>query len=146
VLLRSAVAPTYFPTYQGYADGGLSANAPIMCAVAQALDENTGKQNLENISLLSIGVGFTPTYISGKKLDWGLTQWAPNLVSIFTDSMKFVNEYQASKILKERFHRIDPFLDQPYKIDDASKAVTMIEIANKVSLDKTQEWVEKWWK
>ena len=38
VALRTSAAPTYFPSYQGYVDGGVVANNPTMAALAQALD------------------------------------------------------------------------------------------------------------
>ena len=38
VALRSTAAPTMFPIFQGFVDGGVSANNPSMCALAQALD------------------------------------------------------------------------------------------------------------
>jgi len=36
VALRTSNAPTYFPIYQGYVDGGVVANNPSVCAMAQA--------------------------------------------------------------------------------------------------------------
>jgi patatin-like phospholipase/acyl hydrolase len=50
VALRSAAAPSFFPVYQGYADGGVFANNPSMAALAQALEPTTGQQNLSDIS------------------------------------------------------------------------------------------------
>ncbi len=44
VALRTSAAPTYFPVYQSYIDGGVVANNPSMAALAQAIDANTGKQ------------------------------------------------------------------------------------------------------
>ena len=36
--IRTASAPTYFPSYQGYVDGGVACNSPSMLAVAQAME------------------------------------------------------------------------------------------------------------
>lgn len=146
VMIRGAMAPTYFPVYQGFADGGLAANTPIMCAVAQALDTKTGKQKLEDICVLSIGAGFTPTYISGTKLDWGLSQWGPNLVPVITDSMKFVNEYQASRILGDNFTRIDPFLSKHIELDDTTQVSYLLEFADSVDISSSEEWIKNKWK
>src|SRR5208283_3926595 len=48
VLLRSSAAPVAFPVYQGYADGGLMAINPSVCALAQAVNRHTGNAKLED--------------------------------------------------------------------------------------------------
>jgi patatin-like phospholipase/acyl hydrolase len=40
--LRSAAAPTYFPVYQGYCDGAVTANNPSLVAVSMALAHYPG--------------------------------------------------------------------------------------------------------
>ncbi len=37
--LYTAAAPTYFPAVDGYVDGGVYANNPSMCALAQTQDQ-----------------------------------------------------------------------------------------------------------
>ncbi len=94
VALRTSAAPTYFPVYQGYIDGGVVANNPSMAALAQALDRQTGNQELADITILSIGTGQNPMYIPEQTLDWGLEQWAKPLVALMIDGMMTVADYQ----------------------------------------------------
>ncbi|MGH9638676.1 MAG: patatin-like phospholipase family protein, partial [Bryobacteraceae bacterium] len=65
VVLRTSAAPTYFPVYQGCVDGGVIANNPSMAAVAQALDAGTGKQQLNDLRVFSVGTGITPAFVEG---------------------------------------------------------------------------------
>lgn len=41
IALRSSAAPTYFPIYQGFVDGGVFANNPALCAITTALSAGT---------------------------------------------------------------------------------------------------------
>src|SRR5713101_8997211 len=76
VALRTSAAPSFFPVYQGYADGGVFANNPAMAALAQALEPTTGKQNLADVILLSLGTGRGNQFITTQDADWGWVQWA----------------------------------------------------------------------
>jgi len=82
VAIRTSAAPTYFPIYQGYIDGGVVAGNPSMCALAQALHISTGGQWIEDVILLSVGTGHNPRYLEVEEEDWGLAQWAPVLVHL----------------------------------------------------------------
>lgn len=144
VLLRTTAAPTYFPTYQGFADGGLAANSTGVCAIAQVM--NIANVELEDINLLSIGPGYFPTYLSGKELDWGISQWAPLLVDAFFDNMKFVTEYQCQSLLKDRFYRIDDYFPKKVALDDISKLDDLLEYADKSDISEAVKWIEKYWK
>ena len=57
--LYTAAAPTYFPTVDGYIDGGVYAANPSMCALAQARDHRylDPPPALDDIVLLSLGTG-----------------------------------------------------------------------------------------
>jgi patatin-like phospholipase/acyl hydrolase len=143
VAIRTAAAPSFFPVYQGFADGGISANSPGMSAVAQALNEGI---NLPDINLLAIGTGYCPTFISGKKLDWGVSQWAKFLVPIFVDSMMFSTRYQCKKFLGDRYHRVDTALSKKIELDDTDNLNYLVESANGITLEATKDWLEKVWK
>lgn len=142
VALRTSAAPTYFPAYQGYVDGGMVANNPSMAALAQALDKDTANQKLGSIALLSIGTGTNPMYIEAETLDWGLEQWAKPLIALMIDGMMTVADYQCTRLLGKRFHRLAPILPAPVGLDDAEKTDDLIAWARAVDLAATISWMQ----
>jgi patatin-like phospholipase/acyl hydrolase len=146
VAIKSAAAPSYFPTYKGFVDGGLAANSPSISAVSQALDSSTGGQELSNIRVISLGTGYSPTYISGKKLDWGTSQWAKFLIPIFLDSMMFSTNYQCQKLLGNSYHRLDATYDKNIALDDIEQIDYLEETASAVDLTETLLWISEKWK
>jgi uncharacterized protein len=143
VALRTSAAPTYFPVYQGYIDGGVVANNPSMAALAQALDKATGNQDLANIRLLSIGTGLNPMYIEAETLDWGLEQWAKPLVALMIDGMMTVVDYQCTRLLGERFHRLAPVLPSAVALDDVERTDDLIAYARAVDLGPALAWLQE---
>src|SRR5262245_19317245 len=54
--LYTSAAPTYFPSVDGFVDGGVFATNPSMCALAQTQDHRTGEAvALDEVRLLSLG-------------------------------------------------------------------------------------------
>ena len=145
VALRTSAAPTYFPTYQGYVDGGVVANNPSMAALAQALDGDTGKQELSDIRLLSLGTGLNPTYIRGSSLDWGFAQWAKPLIQLMIDGTMGVADYQCAKLLVKKYHRLAPVLPRPIALDDWHRVDDIIRYANRVGISRTVRWLRSNW-
>jgi len=143
VALRTSAAPTYFPVYQGYIDGGVVANNPSMAALAQALDRDTGNQDLADIAILSIGTGLNATYIEADSLDWGLEQWAKPLVTLMMDGMMTVADYQCTRLLGDRFHRLAPLLPKPVALDDVERTEELIAYAREVDLAATLRWLHQ---
>ena len=107
VALRTSAAPTYFPAYQGYVDGGVVANNPSMAAVAQALDGRAAGRPLTDLVLLSIGAGTEPKFIKGRKVDWGWGQWARPLISMMISGVMGVADFQCRQLLGDRYFRLD---------------------------------------
>jgi patatin-like phospholipase/acyl hydrolase len=142
VALRTSAAPSYFPIYQGYVDGGVVVNNPSMCALAQAINPATGGQKLEDITLLSIGTGINPKYLSVHDADWGLAQWAPHLIHIMLEGGIGVADYQCRQILSECYMRLDPVLPVPVSLDQVKHIPLLEEIGEQVNLQLTIEWLE----
>jgi patatin-like phospholipase/acyl hydrolase len=141
VALRTSSAPTYFPVYQGYVDGGVVANNPSMAALAQAIDNVTGAQQLADLRLLSIGTGLTPVFVAGDEHNWGLAQWAHILANMMLEGMVGVADYECARLLGNNYFRLTPILPAPIALDDADKIQDLIDDANKVDIQATVNWV-----
>lgn len=149
VALRTSAAPTFFPAYQGYIDGGVVANNPSMAAVATALDPRAGKvKDIGDIVLLSISTGSDSKFIKGESLDWGWGQWARPLVSIMISGVMGVAHFQCKQILGVNYRRLDRIFDRAAALDDCSpRAIAYLrEQANLVPIDDTVQWLRNVWK
>lgn len=143
VALYTSAAPTYFPSHQGFVDGGVVANNPSMAALAQALDKDTGNQELHDIRLISFGTGYFPQYVGGKRHDWGFAQWAKPLVSIMLEGSMGVSDYQCKRLLgRDCYHRLAPALPRPIPLDDVDSLADLIRLANDVEIRPTLDWIE----
>ncbi len=145
VAMRTSAAPTYFPSYQHYVDGGVVANNPSMAAVAQALDTGTGGQQLGDLRVLSLGTGAVSQYIGGGNLDWGLGQWAGNFVPMMMGGVAGVADYQCQRLLGQRYCRLDPELAANIAMDDVSQIPTLAQMAAAVDIGPIVAWLTQWW-
>lgn len=144
VAIYTSAAPTYFPIYHGFIDGGVVASNPSVCALAQALHPTTGGQQLVDVVLLSMGTGSNPRYLEVSEGDWGLTQWAPHLVNLMLEGSAGLAEYQCRQILDERFLRLNPRLPYAIDMDQADQIPQMIEIASQFDLSEAFDWLERY--
>jgi patatin-like phospholipase/acyl hydrolase len=146
VALRTGAAPTYFPIYQGYIDGGVVANNPSMCALAQVLSPEAGGQKLRQVTLLSMGTGINPRYLPQQDADWGLVQWAPHLFSLMVEGSIGLADYQCKQFLGKRYLRINPVLPQPIGMDRVDQIPLLKEVAEEVNLDAAIRWLKRYYK
>lgn len=143
VALYTTAAPTYFPVHHGFVDGGLVAGTPSMCALAQALDAQTGRQKLEDIVLLSLGTGRMTHFLPAQDADWGLLPWARPLVRvILEESNSGTADYQCRRILGDRYHRLNPLLPEPIYLNDVDQLPRLQEIAAQADLTATLDWLK----
>jgi hypothetical protein len=142
VALRTSAGPTYFPSYQGYVDGGVVANNPAMAALAQAIDPGTGGQQLADLRIFSVGTGIAPQFVSGDKLDWGLAQWAPVLVNMMIEGMMGVADYECARLLGDKYFRLGPVLPFPAPLDCVDKIPSLIAYAQRVDIAEAVKWLQ----
>jgi patatin-like phospholipase/acyl hydrolase len=144
VAMRTTAAPTYFPTYGRFIDGGVVANDPSVSALAQALNDQTGGQDLRSVRLLSIGTGINPTYIAGADHDWGYTQWAKPIIGLMMEGVMGVAAYECAQLLGDRYHRVNCVLDQPIPLDAYSKVDSLIGYADALDLTDSVAWIQRY--
>lgn len=142
--IRTCVAPTYFPIYQGFIDGGVVAGNPSVCAIAQALNPEGADQKLSDIVLLSIGTGHNPKYVSSQEGDWGLVQWAPHIVQIMLEGGVGLADYQCEQLLGVRYQRSNPVLHEAISMDRVDKINHLLNIAENFDIDPTLEWIRRY--
>ena len=141
VALRTSAAPTFFPSHDGFVDGGVVANNPSLAALAQALDTRAAEPPpaLEEIYLLSLGTGTNLSYIKGRTLDWGLAQWAKPLISLLMDASTGIADFQCRQILRGTYRRIAPVFPQNtnIKLDEWRRAPELIAFGDAAPLIDT---------
>jgi uncharacterized protein len=142
--IRTSAAPTYFPIYQGFIDGGVVVNNPAMSGLAQALHTPTGGQEMSNLILLSLGTGINPRYIASQDGNWGLLQWAPQLVNLMLEGGAGVVDYQCRQILDERYMRANPILPRPIGMDAVDQIDLLKQVANECDLTKVIGFVKRY--
>ena len=149
VLLYTTSAPVYFPTSDGYIDGGVIANNPSIAALSNVLKESGrlgALSKMKNFRLLSFGTGKTRQYISGDHT-WGAGQWAMPLLSILFEGANDVADYQCRTLLGDRYYRVNPEIPKSddFNMDSADKVEEMIDLANGVDLYEAEKWIEDFW-
>lgn len=139
--LRTSAAPTYFPIYQGYIDGGVVANNPSMCALSQAIHEQSkGAQAYDNY-LLSLGTGQSPDFLPEMDSNWGLLQWAPHLVTIMLGGSEGVADYQCTQALGNAYFRLDPVMQVSVGMDNYHQIPYLKQVGGQIGLDGINAWI-----
>lgn len=136
ICVSSSSAPTFFPAHflttesktYSLIDGGIGANNPSACAVAEALRLD---HSIKDISVLSIGTGDANQAIPYDKVrSWGLIQWIwqGRLIEVLMDASADVNDYISRQFMNPpemeneatpRYFRMQPKIMKD-AIDDAS--------------------------
>jgi patatin-like phospholipase/acyl hydrolase len=124
-------------------DGGVAANNPSSCAVAEAL--RLGYKNNE-ISILSLGTGDRTRMITlDKAQSWGLIQWAQPLIGVLLDGSSDIFEYITSQIIpSSRLLRLQFKLDQELTGKRLSDDIDDVSIENVSNLiEASQVYIQQ---
>ena len=146
VAMSTSAAPTYFPSYGVFIDGGVIANNPSMAAVVQAMDGRNiagERATLDGIKLLSIGTGASLQYIDGQNHDWGDAQWIKPILNVMMDGSVGVADFECQQLLGNRYCRVEPIFPagKSFPMDDVSKIVDLMDLANSFDLTSTVAWL-----
>lgn len=145
VALRTSAAPLLFPSYQGYIDGGVVANNPAMCTLAQALHPGSAAQTLSQVALLSVGTGSRNFGVPGETHDWGISQWALPILTILMEGVSEATDYECKQLLGARYLRLNPLLPEICGLDAVHKIDELVDAARTTDLAPTLNWLARWW-
>ncbi len=118
VARATSAAPTYFephviPTgdagdYFTLVDGGVYANNPAACALAESMARHPGSNDF---LVVSLGTGSRPESIDYKRAkSWGLAQWAKPIFNVVLDGVSATVDYQLKQMVTKYF-RFQPNLE-----------------------------------
>ncbi len=145
--LMTSAAPTYFPTFGSFVDGGTVANDPAACAVIRALRDGgkLGLRSERSIRVLSIGTGAVYKPIAGQDHDAGLLWWAPKLADLFLDGNVELAEEMLTELLAELYCRINPNLGtNPIGLDDVGRVDDLVKLGMQADLGNVSTWISKY--
>ena len=136
IVRSSCSAPTYFPAFDlkingasnSMIDGGVSANNPTACAIAEGVRMNEGlppsqRIPLERFVVLSLGTGALTRPISLQSAqEWGALEWAVPIIDVLFDGSADATDYIAAQLLETKnYCRLQTDLDDAYDdMDNAS--------------------------
>jgi patatin-like phospholipase/acyl hydrolase len=145
----TCAAPTYFASVDGFIDGGVYANNPSMCALAQSQDKRAVRPapRLRDVVLLSLGTGTPLKFIRGRSLDWGYLKWAGPIIDIMMEGVSGIADFQCAKILGGNYHRLAPVLGsgKEIRMDAHEKIPELVSFAESVDIRSTTRWLKRRW-
>jgi hypothetical protein len=166
VALRSSAAPIMFPIVDGHVDGGVFANHPAMVAISKVFHdwrertpggvplpddhdepgEDPVQQNLDDLRVLSIGVGENNNYVPVMDANWGYLQWLLNpfkpllVVNALLRGGTQAVDFQCDNLLPDGgYFRLNPYYARNSPIPFM---VNTMEIRQTIQSPETQNMVD----
>ena len=111
----SAAAPTYFPAHGmtvenrkcALIDGGVFANNPTACAIAEALRKDANADVPQDLVVLSLGNGQHTRSIDLKSArEWGALEWAVPIIDVLFDGNAESVDYIARHLVGDGYFRM----------------------------------------
>jgi predicted acylesterase/phospholipase RssA len=172
VALRSGAAPIAFPIVDGYVDGGVVANHPALIAISvivddwkRGVDENpddeytplswaTKDEVLQELRVLSIGVGEDQQYVEVDSANWGWFNWILNpmnpllaINALLRGDMWAINFECMSLLPDGNYHRLNPHYLRhtpiPFMANTGMLKKTVQSAETQQMVDETIEWIDR---
>ncbi len=115
VCRASSAAPTYFPAHgmklggklHSLIDGGVVANNPTACAIAEAMRKDRRVDNSRELVVLSVGTGERTRPISLESArEWGALEWAVPIIDVLFDGNTDSVDYIARQLVGNAYFRM----------------------------------------
>lgn len=115
VCRATAAAPTYFPAHplrvegveRALVDGGIVANNPTACAIAEALRKDDRVHCPHDLLVLSVGSGERTRPIDLRSArEWGALEWAVPIIDVLFDGNAEAVDYVARHIVGDGYFRM----------------------------------------
>ncbi len=115
VCRASTAAPTYFPAHPmqvegrdcSLIDGGVVANNPTACAIAEALRKDAQVDNSRDLVVLSVGTGERTRSIDLRSAQsWGALEWAIPIIDVLFDGNTDSVDYIARHLVGDGYYRM----------------------------------------
>src|SRR5688572_20245087 len=115
VCRASSAAPTYFPAHpmtvegrkRAMIDGGVVANNPTACAIAEALRKDARVDSAQDLVVLSVGSGERSRPIDLKSAqEWGALEWAIPIIDVLFDGSTDAVDYIAQHLVGDGYFRL----------------------------------------
>jgi patatin-like phospholipase/acyl hydrolase len=115
VCRASSAAPTYFPAHAmkvegkecALIDGGVVANNPTACAIAEALRKDARVDNSRDLVVLSVGTGERTRSIDlDSARSWGALEWAVPIIDVLFDGNTDSVDYIARQLVGDGYYRM----------------------------------------
>lgn len=150
VVLATTAAPTYFPPAtinngSAYADGGLWANNPAICAYAEAvrISERCRRENIDpcfepsEVSMLSVGTGRAPYFLAPAGGKEGALHWGFRLFEVMSGAQSQGISFQASYLMGEdRYRRVDFELPAKWPLDAVEFTEKLIHLGHEKAIEE----------
>ncbi|MEG0308568.1 MAG: patatin-like phospholipase family protein [Clostridium sp.] len=152
VAMSSSAAPTYFPTYNNFIDGGVIANNPSAAAMISVIKTIKPRHPLTDFRILSIGTGVTINKITADTSSWGVFQWmispmsnvkTPLLTILLNDTP--LEDLYCKELLGNNYFRINPTLKHKIPLDDYEKIPLLKSAADELDLTETFKFIENFY-
>lgn len=120
VLRASCAAPTYFPAHPlrveerdcVLVDGGVVANNPTACAIAEALRKDLRVHDSHELVVLSVGTGERNRPITLREArEWGALEWATPIIDVLFDGSTDAVDYIAAQLVGDGYVRLQAELN-----------------------------------
>jgi uncharacterized protein len=129
VALATSAAPTYFEPVRAtdlagaqtytLVDGGVFATNPAMCALADVVQDHA-RSDVDLLLSLGTGEHTRPIHYRDAR-NWGQLEWAPRIVDVVFDGVAETVDFEAARLLGDRYVRLQrPLETASDDLDDAS--------------------------